>query len=217
MIFSYYGSKSKLWAKYPAPKFETIIEPFAGAANYALRHSEGHRVIIVEKSPIVAAMWRWLIKVPESVIRSLPIPEPKSPIPDVPDCPEARAFLGFALNRGSHTPKNFVGTYRPLNWDSICADLPRIRMWDVIEGDYTCAPDVEATWFIDPPYCGQNLYPFGRDLCYADLATWCQSRKGQSIVCENDTADWLPFKPLCTAPGQRQHSKLHNEGIWTNE
>jgi hypothetical protein len=60
------------------------------------------------------------------------------------------------------------------------------------------------------------LYPYGKDLDYEVLASWCKGRKGQIIVCENDTAEWLPFKPLCTTSGQRKESKLRNEGIWTN-
>jgi site-specific DNA-adenine methylase len=33
-MFSYYGSKSKIIDHYPAPKFNKIIEPFAGSARY---------------------------------------------------------------------------------------------------------------------------------------------------------------------------------------
>jgi len=35
-MFSYYGSKSKLAQHYPTPKYDTIVEPFAGAAGYSL-------------------------------------------------------------------------------------------------------------------------------------------------------------------------------------
>lgn len=54
-----------------------------------------------------------------------------------------------------------------------------------------------ATWFIDPPYnnpAGNRYRQAGLD--YAKLAAYCQSRKGQVIVCENKGADWLPFQEL---------------------
>ncbi len=37
-MFSYYGSKSKIVKHYPPPEYDTIIEPFAGSARYALMY-----------------------------------------------------------------------------------------------------------------------------------------------------------------------------------
>jgi len=51
---------------------------------------------------------------------------------------------------------------------------------------YETAPDIEATWFIDPPYqkMGRHyVHSLSVDQ-YGSLATWCQSRQGQVIVCE---------------------------------
>jgi hypothetical protein len=72
----------------------------------------------------------------------------------------------------------------------------RIRHWKIIEGDYTAAPDVRATWFIDPPYqvAGSHYIHKMRPDEYAGLASWCRLREGQVIVCENAGADWLPFR-----------------------
>jgi hypothetical protein len=56
-----------------------------------------------------------------------------------------------------------------------------------------------ATWFVDPPYqvAGTTAYKFGsKTLNFQELGVWCQSRNGQTIVCENYGADWLPFKPF---------------------
>jgi len=36
-MFSYYGSKSKIVDCYPAPRYDKIIEPFAGSARYSLK------------------------------------------------------------------------------------------------------------------------------------------------------------------------------------
>lgn len=49
---------------------------------------------------------------------------------------------------------------------------------------------------------------------------WCQSRRGQTLVCENDGATWLPFQPFHDAlatPGSRRPGKVSKEVIWTNE
>ena len=80
----------------------------------------------------------------------------------------------------------------------VARGIPRIRHWTLIEGDYHDSPDVRATWFIDPPYqeMGKH-YPNGsKDLDFEELGRWCQAQRGQVIVCENEGADWLPFRPF---------------------
>ena len=70
-------------------------------------------------------------------------------------------------------------------------------------GDYRQAPDIEATWFIDPPY--QHVpgrYHHGPEtIDYDELAEWAMSRRGQVIVCEGPDGDWLPFEHHRTWPG----------------
>jgi hypothetical protein len=61
------------------------------------------------------------------------------------------------------------------------------------------------------------LYPYNR-LNYSELAAWCRSRPGQVIVCEEEGADWLPFRPL--ALNYRRHKRCgrndirYHEMIW---
>src|SRR5690348_5384455 len=55
-FFSFYGGKWRAAPKYPAPLYDTIIEPFAGSAGYAVRHYE-KRVLLCEKDPVIAALW----------------------------------------------------------------------------------------------------------------------------------------------------------------
>jgi hypothetical protein len=71
--------------------------------------------------------------------------------------------------------------------------LPLFRGWRIIEGDYTKAPNIEATFFVDPPYqsTGDRYQPGARDLDFAKLGEWCLRRKGQVIVCERFDATWL--------------------------
>jgi site-specific DNA-adenine methylase len=221
-VFSYYGSKSRIAAKYPVPLHQIIIEPFAGSARYALLHQEQHNVILVEKNPIIHRLWQWLQTVDPQAIRDLPTLAPQDPIPHNYGH-DARVLMGFVYNRGSHSPKNFAGNMGPVadGWGGkklLLDRLPLIRNWTVILGDYTAAPDVEATWYVDPPYIGQTLYPVGRDLDYDALARWCYRRKGQLIVCENDTATWLPFSPLLEQTNtQSKGSSLRREGLFYRE
>ena len=68
----------------------------------------------------------------------------------------------------------------------------------VVLVEYTLAPDLEATYFIDPPY--QRIthgYDSDRSgLDFGALAEWCLTRQGQIIVAEESGANWLPFRPL---------------------
>jgi hypothetical protein len=101
----------------------------------------------------------------------------------------------------------------------IAAQLPKIRHWQLIEGTYDQAPDVEATWFIDPPYEVAGNHQYGprcqaKDLDFSALGAWCQQRRGQVMVCENVGASWLPFRPFVGMTGSHKASV---EAIWTND
>ena len=79
--------------------------------------------------------------------------------------------------------------------------------------------DGEATWFIDPPYSGNagGCYKY-KKIDYESLAVWCRNRIGQVIVCENEGATWLPFKPFREIKGTegRIRSGVSKEVIWLN-
>ena len=49
---------------------------------------------------------------------------------------------------------------------------------------------------------------------YAQLAEFCRSRLGQTIVCEKAAASWLPFVPM---KNMRTSKGTDVEGIWSNE
>ena len=225
-MFSYYGSKSKIAKLYPEPKYRLIIEPFAGAANYSLLHAPGRDVVLCEKSEDVFLCWKWLQKATEDDILSLPIPASKEPIPQLE--PRGKSvFLAFTMNQGTAKPRKSAGGMQGCSFKSVTKRLQKaadrlsiVRDWDIRLGSYEMLPDVEATWYIDPPYIREkwNEYKFGpKTIDYESLARWCKSRKGQVIVAENDSATWLPFRPLVTCAGQRSTSTLRNEGIWTND
>ena len=226
-FFSYYGGKWRDAPRlYPPPVHRVIVEPFAGSAGYAVRHYD-RQVVLVEKSRELAAIWRFLIHEAEpGYLLSLPDLKPGQTIDDI-EVPEVvRLLVGMWLNRGAAAPKRSPSSWmrsgvRPGSFwgprvrEVLASQVPHIRHWRVIEGDYTDAPDINATWFIDPPYqqAGRH-YPHGSDgLDFPALGQWCGERKGQVIVCEATGADWLPFEHAADTKTPRK-GKRSQEDIW---
>ena len=238
-FFSYYGGKYRAAPHYPAPKYPLIIEPFAGSAGYSVRHNV-KQALLLDKNPIVAAVWRHLISTTPERVLSLPDVPLDGSVEHLPGlCQEERHLIGFWLNQATSHPSNKPSAWmrsglHPYNfWGPrararIARQVDSIRTWRVIEGDYLKAPDIEACWFIDPPYsCGVGTrgsadgdrYKHGSSkIDFAKLADWCRGRKGQVIVCEQAGASWLPFVPLGSfrATPTKQGEKRVSEVIWTN-
>ncbi len=222
-MWSYYGSKSKIAYYYPAPKHNTIIEPFAGAARYSLFYAKPEtQVILCDKYQVVADLWRFLIEraTPESIL-NLPILEPKENLDNYALLKEEKYLIGFFLNNGSAQPKKSPAKFNSWNAakrQEIADNLQKIKHWKIFCGTYQDVPNENATWFIDPPYQTQGKWyqssVNNKSINYADLADYCKTRSGQVIVCENIEAKWLPFKPLVSFHGQL-HRKT--EAIWTTE
>lgn len=223
-MWGYYGSKARIAGKYPSPVYGTIIEPFAGTAQYSLRYWD-RRVILVDKYDVVCDLWRWLQKCSKDDILSIRKLRYGESVDDFGwDCQEQKNLVGFLITGGSSTPKNVATRWKTVirpnaqqfRLTSIANNLDKIRHWEIVCGNYSDAPNIEATWFIDPPYVvGGKYYKHGsRDIDYGDLANWCQRRLGQVIVCESEGQDWLPFKPLLWSHGSRRRSR---EVVWTNE
>lgn len=230
-FWRYYGAKWRAAPRYPAPVHDTIVEPFAGAAGYALRYPD-RRVILVEKYAVIAEVWRYLIGASEAEVRAIPVVDHVDELPAwVPQ--GARYLVGFVMGAGQTTPRRRLsaglrkfreqgkGAY---GWSEAhrerCArQLAAIRHWQVIEGDYTAAPDIEATWFVDPPYqaAGVHYLHASTRIDFAALGGWCRARRGQVIACEAEGADWLPFRPFRpAAPAAMNRTKVsRGEVIWT--
>jgi site-specific DNA-adenine methylase len=231
-MFSYYGGKSKIINHYPAPKYDLIIEPFAGSARYALKHGKGRRVWLNDKYRVIYDIWLYLQNTTKERIEELPQMKLGDDIRNYIGITEIeRTLLGMCVATGRAQPAYTVTAFgdktsypkedprwRPNNqWTltkrRILQNLDLIKNWAITCDDYRNIPNEEATWYIDPPYkFGGDLY-VENQIDYKELADWCLSRKGQVIVCENSKADWLPFKPLVQLCGQK-HKTL--EVIYTN-
>lgn len=212
-FFSYYGAKSKLAHLYDAPEYDLIIEPFAGAANYSLRYYE-RQVFLVEKDPRIAAIWRKLILAdPDEVIA---LPEFKQHEEIVHADPIWRDYIALNSQQGMSYPPNVCGKWN--GWANkklwVAKNLHRIRHWQVIESSYERLDNGPATWFIDPPYVrgGERYKQSSRAIDFKSLGTWCKERIGHVIVCENDAATWLPFRPLVSFRGMKHR---RTEVVWT--
>lgn len=235
-FFTFYGGKFRAAPHYPTPEHDTIIEPFAGSAGYSLRYPN-KRVILVERDPIIAATWRYLLRVTPEEVLALPDLSPGQSVDDLPVVQEARWLIGWFCGRGMATPRktqsvwisNYMagkygkGSSPCVAWgaairERIASQVEHIRHWTLIEGNYADAPDIEATWFIDPPYAiAGKHYRFGSDtIDYGQLAGFCRARRGQVIVCENEGADWLPFRPFLRikASEAKHGGKVSAEAIW---
>lgn len=225
-MFSYYGSKNKIVKHYPSPLYNTIIEPFAGAAWYSVYY-KNKNVILNEKNKLLYEIWDYLINYadPEFIIensnfyagqdiRELGLPQ------------EYVNLLHYCVGYGNNYPRNVVQKSmceRPDNptWASrvnrillkIADNLSSIRHWQIKFGDYKDLPNIEATWFIDPPYQKGGKHYVTNDVNYEELKEWVISRRGQIIVCENQNGTWMDFRPLTEMYGLKGRSVEH---IWTN-
>ena len=229
-FFGYYGGKWRDAPKhYPAPIYDTIIEPFAGSAGYSLRYPS-RKVVLVEIDPVVASIWEYLISVDASEILRLPNIGPGQTIDDLKVPQEAKWLVGFWLNRGVAAPRKQPSKWmregmRPGSfWGDqvkrrIASQVEHIRHWKICSGTYDSAPCLgRATWFVDPPYqkAGHH-YRFGsQKIDYPSLGAWCAARPGQVIVCENEGADWLPFELLSDIKTTRRNQRCR-EVCWALE
>lgn len=231
-FFTYYGGKYRVAPKYPTPRHDLIVEPFAGAAGYSLLHHD-RRVRLVDLDENIVQTWDYLIRADESEIAALPDIAADQTVDDLDVPAEARLLIGWWLNKGSASPKRKPSTFMTRYpeggpyWSErvrarIVAQQFRIRHWTVEHGSYADLDNPDATWFVDPPYelAGRH-YRHGSDgIDYTHLAQWCQSRAGQVIACEADAASWLPFEHLAAidgTEGKQKAARARAEVVWLNE
>ncbi len=230
-FFSYYGAKYTVAKHLGEPKSDLVIEPFAGSACYST-YWEPVYAILIDKSPDVCAIWRFLIAATEADINALPDTfEHDSELDALPN--GAQQLVRFWIAKGRAEPAANMSPwyfrYRnasdcrvwgPAVKERIARQLSRIRGWSVLNTSYFCAPNIAAHWHIDPPYnngAGRR-YPYS-DLDYESLAAWCKSRLGHVDVCENQGADWLPFQHLCnvTSSRGRRDGAVSREAVYSTE
>ena len=218
-MFSYYGSKSKVVDYYPKPKHGKIIEPFAGSARYSLKYFEND-VLLIDEYEIIVRIWKYLQGCSVNDIMSLPkLKQGETINRDDFDCIEQAWLMGFLITNGVATPMLTMSKWGEVVFEKqrsdIAQQLYKIKHWKIQQGKHTDLINEKATWFIDPPYqVGGHKYKHNnKKIDYTELASWCRTRKGQIIVCENTNADWMSFKPM-----RKQNGIVYRttEAIWSN-
>jgi site-specific DNA-adenine methylase len=236
-MFPYFGSKYRIADRYPAPDHPVVIEPFCGSAGYSLLYPD-RQIRLYDLDPVIVGVWQYLIKSSPHDILALP-----SKVIDVRviEPQEARWLVGFWMQinaaspvkstsklnmngftdrKGNHVPLSFWGDAAKIR---VARAVQRIKHWTADLSSYDDLENVEATWFVDPPYqgdCGKCYKKSNSDFDYGKLAEFCRSRSGQVIVCDQVSADWLPFSSIGTILGatntKEGHKKITEEGVWLN-
>lgn len=217
--FSYYGGKSKIAHLYPEPEHKLIIEPFAGSAAYSWLHRRIHhsvslspmddyrrKIWLNDLDPKTFSMWKFLTSADASAIVEAYVPDRVEPgmkvdefIPaDQPGLIElcrAEANQGTQGAKGTHNQITSMGAKCWKVRRKLLEVIPEVANWEITNVDYRDLANVEATWFVDPPYSNAAGTRYRTaNLDYQQLGWWCLNRKGQVIVCENYGADWLEFE-----------------------
>lgn len=219
-MFYYFGRKRQKARLYPDPRYDVIIEPFAGSAAYSLHGDRWKKeVVLYDTNPVVCQLWRYLVAAKPAEIRALPSVKQGQDIREIPGLSdEERYLIGFHINPGSIAPRNIVTRFSrwEVGREYVASNLHKVRHWVICNQSFTAAPHIAATWFIDPPYQQAGYrYPYQPHVSYEALGVWCRHRQGQVMVCENAGATWLPFEPLASTKSCGRKRSV--EALWTND
>ena len=166
-MFSYYGSKSRIARLYPQPMYDTIIEPFAGAAHYSVLYYK-RKIILNDKYKLIYNIWRWLVE--EAEPKDILVKTKFKLGEDIRRInfgnKNLKNMVGLCINAGVAKPAATVQKFcfgKDVGYSAtlhnkmkaIAGMVPKIKHWEVYYGDYKKIKNRKATWFIDPPY--QNI------------------------------------------------------------
>ena len=224
-MFDYYGSKNSLARKYQYPRYNCIVEPFAGSAGYSVYHLSRNKdltAILCDKSEEVVNAWKRLKEYKPEDLLNAQIPKVGETTNDF--FVKMSSTSNAAMKCKKMTVSKMMAHAYPVMMKRMARLLRILPRIEVIHGSYEDLQDIEATWFVDPPYqrrkgssCNGDGYAKGCravDIDFQKLGDWCKCRKGQCIVCEKEGADWLPFRPFAI-PTNSLDVK-YTEVVWTS-
>lgn len=177
-LFPYFGAKFRTAWRYGSPEYPRIIEPFCGAAGYALYWTQnGWRgdVLLNDLDPDIAAIWEFMIDARDDDIASLPEIFIEKEIP--PGTPRGALMLMKTWANGWASGTNLWNGNRNFDQEWHEKKLhgfrqgksgmiwigsmlrPRlqsiaklIKNWKITCLSYEDIENQEAHWFVDPPY-----------------------------------------------------------------
>ena len=225
-LFKWFGSKWNASKHYPKPVYDTIYEPYAGSAGYALRYAD-RKVWIREDNHNLLCLWGWLIGcATEAMIREIPI--------NIPEGTDIRA-LGLSRNQSlllKHWQRtNNLGECwtispwgnKPGQWTAntrarVAEEVYAVKHWRLLGNRMSVDFEERMTYFVDPPY--QYNYKYGtKNFDWRALAGELNRipNPRQLIVCEavcpktGKIPNWLPFAPFRdTVTSRRKPSQSHH-------
>lgn len=226
-MFYYYGAKNLLSRYYPEPRYDIIVEPFAGSAAYSCYHlykNDRLSSVICDKDDDVAQAWDFLLKCSERDILNFPTPKIGDYAYDflIKTCAVSNA--SSKCNKMKYTER--MDRVFQIQKRRIIKFLPIRDRIKFIHGNFQSLENTEATWFIDSPYqivnkngsIFQNGDGYSKNCSFSslnfnELSNFCLERKGQLIVCEKEGADWLPFVRF--RKNKTSLNKNYNEVVYT--
>lgn len=226
-FFTFFGGKWNISPSYPSPRYNTIVEGFAGSAGYSLNNYKKD-VILIEKDPDIYSVWEFLISSSREDIMSIPDLSIGQMV-DSLDIPlGAKNLLGFWCGRGRATPGHQLSgwgknpKYKRYYWgqearNRIISQLKYISHWQILNNDFfSCCQILNSslspvTWFIDPPYKYLGGYKMNA-VDYSCLSDTVRALNGQKIVCEGPYGDYLPFVPLVESLGN--NGRVSSERVY---
>lgn len=238
-LFKWFGSKWLSSKTLPAPKYDSIVEPFAGGAGYSLRHCE-KRVTICESDPHVYQLWVWLTHggATQSNILDIPIG-----VKEGTDIRTLGLSQGQQLLLKTWQRTNNVGDCwtispwgnKPGQWTAntrarVASEFEAVKHWQVWDDAYVplrmgSRQADNSTWFLDPPYEFNYQYRSKSKIDYVELAKLIRNLHGQKIVCEavcqktQAVPTWLPFREWgsrITSRRKAENNHHSRELIWTD-
>jgi hypothetical protein len=231
-MFCWFGSKWNASKLYPAPIFDTIIEPFAGSAAYSLRYLE-KKVIIAEANPELYELWVWLtgdasrgdiMEIPLNLeigldIRSLGLTRGQMLLlkmcqrsNNVGDC--------WTVSKWGCAPGHWTESMRK----RVASQVEMIKHWTVERCGIKLMERRKrepVTWLIDPPYQYNYQYQRPLNLSYSELGSMIKNLRGQVIGCEarctktGRAPTYLPFSDFMetVTSRRRPHESHHSKEL----
>lgn len=231
MPFGYFGAKHGMAKQYSPPAYSTIVEPFAGAAGYSCYHaSTVDRVVLVGKNPNVVALWNRLLGMSIDDLMAIPLPVQGERTTDpLVACASGEQMMAVLAGKSRQITSRMANDFPRITRKRVARWIENSHKFEIHEGDFVDVDqwvDGPATWLVDPPYQpmdgqkpgsagGTSYREFAFDR-YDELARWCRTRPGHEIVCEQETASWLPFVPFRrqrNAVGRGTHA-VRMEVVW---